>query len=647
MTTIPASAIVQVLPNVLTAGGNALQLSAVMLTQSNRVPQGAVQGFPSSLAVQNFFGAASAEAARAAIYFLGYDGSTAKPGNLFFTNFPAGGAAAYLKSGNVQGLGLAALQALSGSLTVVVDGVARAAASIVLSGATSFTAAATLIATGLNGTPTTVATVTGSIAAATAISCTASITGNVMNVTAVSAGTLVPGAILTGTGVTAGTQITSQLSGTTGGIGTYAVQTAQNVVSTTIGGTYGTFTVTAVASGTLSVGQTISGGTTSAGTQITALGTGAGLTGTYYVSPSQVVTSGTITATATPVTCTFDSTSGSFLVTSGILGAPSTVAFATGTLAAGILMTSATGAVLSQGAAATLPGSFMNQVIQVTQNWATFMTVFDPDNGSGNAQKQLFAAWVNSTNSRYAYVCWDTDITPTVSAPATASLGYLLQQSNSGGTILVWNATDTLKAAFICGMIASIDFTAINGRITLMGKHQQGLVADVTTQAISANLDANGYNYYGAYATASQQFVFLNKGVISGQFVWADSYVNQIWLNNALQQALMTLLTQITSIPYTTAGYNLIAAACSDPINAGLTFGAFRAGVPLSALQAANVNNAAGIIIAPTLSAQGYYLQVLAASPQVRSARTSPPINFWYMDGQSVQQISLNSVDVF
>lgn len=57
-----------------------------------------------------------------------------------------------------------------------------------------------------------------------------------------------------------------------------------------------TLTVTAVASGTLSVGQTLSGTGVTAGTTITGNGTGTGSTGTYTVSVSQTVASTTITA---------------------------------------------------------------------------------------------------------------------------------------------------------------------------------------------------------------------------------------------------------------------------------------------------------------------------------------------------------------
>jgi hypothetical protein len=57
-------------------------------------------------------------------------------------------------------------------------------------------------------------------------------------------------------------------------------------------------TVTAVTSGTLAVGQIITGTNVIAGTRITALGTGTGGTGTYTVSQSQTVASTTITGGA-------------------------------------------------------------------------------------------------------------------------------------------------------------------------------------------------------------------------------------------------------------------------------------------------------------------------------------------------------------
>jgi uncharacterized phage protein gp47/JayE len=70
-----------------------------------------------------------------------------------------------------------------------------------------------------------------------------------------------------------------------------------------------TMTVTAVASGTLAVGQTVTGAGLLPGTVITAFGTGAGGTGTYTLGKSQTVASGTrksVSATADSVTVNID-----------------------------------------------------------------------------------------------------------------------------------------------------------------------------------------------------------------------------------------------------------------------------------------------------------------------------------------------------
>lgn len=644
MSTIPASILVNVLPNVLSAGGAALVMNGLILTKNSRIPTGQILSFPNDgVSVAAYFGASAAEVTVANTYFLGFNGSSQKPAAILFTQYLASAVAAFLRGGPVSQLTIPQLAGLSGSLTVTVDGYVRTAASVVLSSATSYSAAAALIQTALNTTPVVGGVVTGAIAPGTS-SFTGSIAGNVLTVTAVSSGLIVPGTIISGTGVTASTQIGSQLSGTTNGIGTYSVSITQTVASTTIAGTYGTLTVTAVSSGTLSIGQTLTGTSVVANTQITGLGTGTGLTGTYYVSPTGTTASTTITASSTSVVVSYDTVSGGFVITSGIVGAASTIGYVSGTLAAGVYLTQATGAVISQGAYAQTPATFMTAATQITQNWATFMTMFDPDNASGSVQKVAFSTWTNSTNKRYAYVAWDTDVSPTLSNNATSSFGNIVQSTNLNGTFPIYEPTDLNLAAFICGAAASIDFNATNGRITFAYRGQDGLTASVTNAAVAANLDANGYNFYGAYATANQQFLFVQPGSVSGIFQWMDSYINQIWLNNALQLALVELLQNVNSIPYNNQGYELIKAACADPINAGLNFGAIRAGVTLSNAQAAEINSAAGVKISDILQIQGWYLQVLDATPQVRQARTSPPMTFWYMDGESVQQITLNSI---
>jgi len=63
---------------------------------------------------------------------------------------------------------------------------------------------------------------------------TGSIAATTMTITAVTEGTYAAGQIITGAGVAAGTSIVAQLTGTTGGTGTYTVSVSQTVGSTTL-----------------------------------------------------------------------------------------------------------------------------------------------------------------------------------------------------------------------------------------------------------------------------------------------------------------------------------------------------------------------------------------------------------------------------
>lgn len=150
------------------------------------------------------------------------------------------------------------------------------------------------------GSPTTGPSATGSDIAAATFSVTASIANDVMTVTAVGSGSVRNGATISGTSVESGSKVLEQLTGTTGGVGTYRVSiTDQTVASTTVSGTYGIFTVgTLTTTPVFAVGQKLNAtGAVVAGTTITQALTGAGGTGsTFVVDNNTVVSSQTISA---------------------------------------------------------------------------------------------------------------------------------------------------------------------------------------------------------------------------------------------------------------------------------------------------------------------------------------------------------------
>lgn len=660
MSTLPASLDVNVAPSVISAGGIALVMSGLFLTQETRVPLGTVLSFanagqPNPAAnVSAYFGPLDKMTSYAQTYFGGFNGGSTTPATMLVAQYNSGPVPAYLRGASVAALTLAQLQGISGTLTITMDGYARTAGALNLSAATSFSSAASIIQTAINTGLPSEASATGSIAAVTS-TFTGSIAGNILTVTSAPSSPLVVGAVLTGTGVTGGTQIASQVSGTAGGIGVYTVSLSQIVASESLTATYGTFTAASALTGAFAVGQTLSGGTTSAGTIITALGTGTGGLGTYFVNLTQTVASATITGSATALAVSYDTVSGAFTFTSGVaLGTGSTAAYATGTTSTSLALTQATGAVLSQGAIPAQPSSFMAGILLLTQNWATFTPVFDPDGGGtagtgggsgGNQQKLAFAQWVNGTADDFAFVCPDYDPLPTLSNSAPTSLGAQIVAANLSGTYLQWQPSDLNQTAFICGVTASIPFGQPGGRTDFKFRSQTGLVPGVTSPGVAANLDANGYNYYAAVATANQQFQYERQGSVSGPFAWMDSYVNQIALNNALQLAALNYMTTVNSFPYTPQGFANFEGSMATPIQAYLAFGAYSPGTTLSATQIQQVNAQAGTNIAPTLTNQGWYLQVLDPGPNARAARQSPIIKFWYTDAGSVHFLNISSID--
>lgn len=494
--TIPFSQVVSVVPSVLSAGGAAVDLNCLMLTQTSMAPYGAVLQFADAAGVAAYFGSGTTEAAAAAIYFKGYDGCTKLPGALYMTRYPQVDIAAFLSSGSLASMTLAQLQALSGALILTVNGVQYTSGTINLSSASSFSNAATLIQAGF---------------------------------------------------------------------------------------------------------------------------------------------------TTPPFAVTFNSTSNAFVFTDSTTGAASTITYATGTLSTSLKLTQATGAVLSQGAAGQPNAStFMDGIVKgSTRNWATFMTLWEP----AITPKEDFVIWSNANAPRFLYVCQDSDV-QAKTANNTVTLGNYLQTNQLAGTMAIFG--DYTHAAFACGWAASLDFTRLNGRATLCFKSQSGLVPSITNATDYAAILSNGYNCYGAFGSANpaNNANWFTPGSVSGTWLWADTYVNQIWLNSYLQAALVKLLQAVPSIPYNTQGYGLIYAAAADPINAALNFGAIRKGVTLSSAQVAEIQFALGFDASPAIKASGFYLQIAAADATTRASRGSPPITLYYQDGESVQKINMASIAV-
>lgn len=351
------------------------------------------------------------------------------------------------------------------------------------------------------------------------------------------------------------------------------------------------------------------------------------------------IRAGTPTNTAA---VTYDSQRAAFVVTSPTTGASSSISAAgASSISTGLGLTAAAGAVLSPGGVAAVPADLMNGVVGQEQNWFKFTVITEPSLST----KQAFAAWVQTTDETFAYVQSDSDVTA-LTANATGTFGAIVKAANMDGVVAIYDPTGGQLAAFNLGATASIDPNEVNGNTSFAYLSQAGLTPSVTDATSANNLIGNGYNFYGAYATANQAFQFYQTGFMAGEWLTDQNYTNQRIINAGLQLAILTFRASVKSLPYTQSGYNGIRAACAGPIQQNLNFGSIQAGVTLSPSQAAAVNIAAGTKIDSTLSTVGWYLQILDPGSVVRGQGGSPDCTFWYTSGGSIRVIDLASIDV-
>lgn len=364
---------------------------------------------------------------------------------------------------------------------------------------------------------------------------------------------------------------------------------------------------------------------------ITVDGTAKTLTGLDFSAQTSFSGVASVVQTAlSGATCTWDTDFNAFVITSPTTPtseAVSSLTFATGTAAEKMGLTSGT---LSQGALARTLTETMEACVASNSNFWSFMPVFDET----FTEALELAQWCNNQSVRFMYAMVDKS-SAGLQQSNPACLAY--QVADYFGVCPVYNTKEL--GAMTMGVGAAINPAQLNGRKTWAYKQQSGLAFTVSDETEAQTLLANGYNFYGDYATASNQFKLFQNGQISGNAKWLDTYYGQIFIRDGLQNAWINALMMNNTVPYNQSGYGILRAAAMDTINSAVNAGFIRQGVSLSESQKATVQSEAGLDISGALETQGWYLQILDPTTQVRAERGTPVVNFWYMDGGSVQLI--------
>lgn len=671
---IPASELVNVTASTILAAPAGFQLNGIILTNNtdpygySLIPQGEVYSFAGESDVSTFFGGTSQESGLGSVYFGGPNSSLTSPISLLATPYPTSSMPAYLRGANVSGTPLGTIQAINANLTVTIDGGTPSSAAVNLSSATSFSNAAQIIGTDLGihgiaqGSYTASLSTVGSAPTMTVSAVingpqqavvTASLSGTTMNVTGVTSGLLAIGQLVVGTGISGAVTISGYNGGgAPGGPGSYTLSASVTTETAE--------TITAYAlNGNLGVGQVVIGTGITAGTYVSALGTGTGGVGTYVLSQA-VTTEVAETINAFAPGVVYQASAGAFQINSGTTGVSSSVSFASGGAAGPLGLTLSNGATQSPGVMASpaggtlVPSAFMNALIAKTANWVSWMTTWEPC----DTDKIAFALWNGQQGNRFVYEMWETNVLDiSTSGPSAAAAEVNLANPN-GVEMIYENPAITIlageKAAFAMSWTASINFTLTNGRRSMAYAAYSG-IPDITSGTIAEYLGGNpqasgsygyGINFYGEYTTANQSFNFWQRGLISGPFIWKDSYVNAVWLTASLQSAILEGRAAAAALPYAAAGYAQIAAWCQGPILEAVNFGAIVPGVTLGQSEIQEANNQAGTEIGQVLFNAGWFLRIGDAPPATRASRVSPPCTLWYVDGQQIQSINLGVIQL-
>ena len=340
-------------------------------------------------------------------------------------------------------------------------------------------------------------------------------------------------------------------------------------------------------------------------------------------------------AKITGTTVTYNSNLNAFIVVSATTGENSSVSVATGTSADALGLSSATGAVAQAGMAAMSEDANMTAIARADGNWVSFTTLYSADDDEVIA----LAEWTNNQKVEYAYFPYTNADGDTVPSNPN-NLPNTLKTADYEGTVLMFGTIDHAVAAM--AIWASVDWNRYNGLPTMAFRSQNGLAASVTDETVAENLLSMNVNYYGRYASRVEDFTFFYNGKLTGgDFGFIDAYIGNIWLRNALQNAILNGLQQVARTPYTDAGYNQIRAWCLDPINRGLNNGVIQAGLNLSEAQKAQLYNEIGQDVSEQLYTDGYFLLVADPGAQARVERETPVCGLWYTYGGAVQKIEL------
>ena len=209
-----------------------------------------------------------------------------------------------------------------------------------------------------------------------------------------------------------------------------------------------------------------------------------------------------------------------------------------------------------------------------------------------------------------------TTADPDVLAGTAGNLMLLLKAALYSKTIGQYSTTPYAIAA-IMGYAMGANTGLVNSSFTLAYKQEVGVVPEVLTENQIIVLKAQNGNYY---VNRGNTYNLFEQGVMANG-VHFDEILGLDMLANAIQIAVMNLLTGVAKVPQTEGGVALIVMAINGPCQDAKSMGFISPGVwgagPILSLNTGDTLSQGYLILASTVDSQ---------SSTDRASRVSPPI---------------------
>lgn len=175
-------------------------------------------------------------------------------------------------------------------------------------------------------------------------------------------------------------------------------------------------------------------------------------------------------------------------------------------------------------------------------------------------------------------------------------------------------------------IMAATDYTRRNSVQNYMFQQFDELTAKVSTNALSAQLDALRVNYYGVTQTAGQLIAFYQRGVMGGgprDPVDQNVYANEMWLKDAARANILSLLLSVGRVPANASGEVSVLAVLQDVIDRALFNGVISTDKPLTIAQKLYITDLTGDDLAwHQVQSTGYWADAIMRSYVTEDGRT-------------------------